>query len=715
MRVIAKTLLLVLTTSVACAGPWEDFVQTRRQRQEAARWILVVPANQLNAMELLKDPSYQKLAAGPDWGVEFLSPPVAQDLKAQGRDWALFDPHNQLAGTGAGHPTGDQLLGAIHSAGQQARFERLAAFLRDHPNQGEARQEAANLELRRLRAQILAQPPVAGAEPRFDGRLALHGADAEARADELFAPAVEALRALTQVPSWGREAHWLASRMAGQDLGQSPHARRWFAELAEDLEARVAADPDDAALVRAWVEALDAARRLPETMSGRIQPVPGEPWPEASLMPSLLEPYLRRRAFQTAEQLLRDLTPAGPPQPLTPHGWEEYCDLRAAVSAQRAALYLAQGAQGEVQASIDDAMAWGGARQVVAALMRRGLTDPRSDTTYLRQLWAQASTRKSTRPAMPAQPAPLRLVLYGHPSWLLAWTALHTSAELAPWAPGELRWEFGGKDAAAKERQKHQWDAHPRWALYRGDDLLAQGQTCPGPVALAGVLAAHGTPMLERLAQVLAQHPDHLAARRARFDLLLKRMPDKRLEPLLAEDAARLQLHLPFGPDEAWHPDPDLWSGAAGPVLAELETQLRSWPGFADLWEAWVSWARFHPARPSIVHLAKDLPYWHPEGDWRAGLPYVVHRAVAAELKRQGQFLQMRDWFQSAWDQLDRRPMKDLRPWERSWASERRTEEETAIYQPLREALRALGMNDQLLELQRQFSAMMEGGTHRSR
>jgi hypothetical protein len=303
----------------------------------------------------------------------------------------------------------------------------------------------------------------------------------------------------------------------------------------------------------------------------------------------------------------------------------------------------------------------------------------------------------------------------GRPPWLLAWTALRDAPELALWSPGELQWDVATPDAHAKARARFGWNGQPRWVLTRGGELLATGETRPKAKGLAGVLAGQGMPMLERFSRLLAQQPGHLAARRERFELLLKRMPEPRLEPLLAEDATRARLILPFGPGEGWKPDEAIWAGAAQAALPELEAGLRSWPGDAELWQAWISWSRFHPGRPGILELARSLPYWNPNGDWRTSLPYATQRAVAAELRRQGNFQLMRDWFQAAWDLLDHRPLKDLRPWEKSYLLERRREEDTAIFRPLRDALRALAMNEQLLELERTFGAMMGRETIRSR
>jgi hypothetical protein len=255
--------------------------------------------------------------------------------------------------------------------------------------------------------------------------------------------------------------------------------------------------------------------------------------------------------------------------------------------------------------------------------------------------------------------------------------------------------------------RQFQWAPGPRWALLRGDEFRATGATCPQAQALAAILEGEGPTRLHALQRILATQPDHAAAHRARFELLLQRMPDPRLEATLAQDAAAARIALPFAPTASWKPDPDLWAGAALAVLPQVEEELRSWPSRSALWNLWITWARFHPSRPSLLNLAQSLPYWYPQGDWRAGLPYQVQRAVAAELRLQGSFDAMRAWFRPAWDALDHRPLAMLRLGERQWVMERRREEETAVFMPLRDALRALGCAEEQTELERVFSAMM--------
>jgi hypothetical protein len=84
-----------------------------------------------------------------------------------------------------------------------------------------------------------------------------------------------------------------------------------------------------------------------------------------------------------------------------------------------------------------------------------------------------------------------------------------------------------------------------------------------------------------------------------------------------------------------------------------------------------------------------------------------VQRVVAAELKRQGNYTAMRDWFRAVWDTLDQRPLRAIYKGEQSWIMERRREEETAVFQPLRDALAALECTQEQAELERAFGEMM--------
>jgi tetratricopeptide (TPR) repeat protein len=728
MRVLSALSALLLASSLIAGSPWEDLLQRRRSGDpQGGRWLLCVRPGDFSNIAAFNDPVFQRLLTAGDFALESLAAPVAQDLwhrKGWGGEahWLLVSPSGEEAAQGSGHPLGEEVLDRIHTAGGKPRFEAREEFLRQHPDQGEAQLEQLGqaFQVLRVRLQALdragkvrvpAWHPEPGARtPYTPTRISLApGSQGEAMADELYAEAADAFEKLISLPGWEQEAGAAASYLSYWDVGQSPRMRRLCAQAARDLEQQLRQDPYNADLANFWVEVSDAAGTPLDDLSGLAVPVPGEPWPDPEMVGRFVEPSIRRRDWNGALKLLSELSPQAPPEPVTSFGWEAYCRLQGTIQAQRALALAGLGSWDLAGSALAEARRWGGSNEVREVLLTRGslFTGPGGDPQAWRQLLSQALGKDGEPPAMPPARPPLRLVVGGMPPWIVAWSGLRTAPELASWSPAELRWEVADARAHEQRRARHGWGPGPRWALYQGEDLLASGASCPASQALAGILEAAGTPMLQRLDRIVQAQPGHLAARRDRYDLLLRRMPDRRLEPTLAEDAARILTTLEFEPGAPWKPDRDLWAAAAQQALPQLEQAIRTWPNRTYLWSAWISWARFHPAQPSVLALAQGTAFWSPRGDWRAWLPYDVQRAVAAELRRQGQFSAMRDWFRGIWERLDHRPLASLHRGEREWVLKRRREEETAVFQPLRDALAALGQNEELAELERVFGEMM--------
>jgi len=569
------------------------------------------------------------------------------------------------------------------------------------------------------KVRIPAWHPEPGAKPSpFGLRISLGpGSQGEAMADELYADVADVLEKVMALPGWQREAVGFASHLSHWDAGQSPRLRRLCLQAAQALEQRLREEPYDADLANFWVETLDAAGRVPEDLAGLCVPLPGEPWPEAGMVGRLVEPFYRHKDWNGALNALGDLMPQAPPEPMTASGWEAYLRLQGAVLSHRGLSLAAMGSMDLAANALTSARRLGGGEVVRETLLSRGalFSGPGGDANAWRQLLSQTLARDSERPPMPPVDPPLRLVVAGMPKWILQWTALRTALELAPWSPTELHWEAADPGTFKRLRAMHGWGPEPRWALYRGEILRASGAFCPTAQALATALEAEGLTMYQRLTQVVEAQPDHAAAHRERFELALARMPDQRLEPAMADDAAQALVPLEFDPKAAWKPDPEVWGAAAMRALPSLEQLVRAWPNRTYLWRAWLSWARFHPTRPSVLALAQSTAFWSPRGDWRAWLPYEVQRAIAEEMRRTGNFTAMRDWFRDIWDNLDHRPLSQVYRGERSWVLERRREEETSVYLPLREALAALQCTEELAELDRVFGEMMGRPVNRSR
>ena len=726
----ALALALVCPALALCAAsPWDDFLQRRQGLDPRdARWSLCVRAGAFPSADLLKDDLFQKLIIGGDLSMEALGPGEADDLWSRQSwsgpaHWVLLSPAGTVALAASGPPRGEPLADAMRAAGAPPRWEAREAFLKGQPEQGDALLEEVGFQFRLLRARLMAldqagkvripvwHPDAAqAARLAATGRVALPDTDeGRALAEALFPDLAKALGRLFAVPGWPGAAASVAAQVSLWDLSGASAMRSVFAPAAARAEALLRQDPQDAGLVQFWVEAREAAGLPPAAPGGQFTPAPGQVWPGPAILSKLLEPYRRRQDWEGALKCLAGLTPAGHPEPLTRKGWDDHCRLQCALLVQKGLAFANLGSWDLAGGAMEDARVWGGGQGVREALLYRGTlwagADP--EPPSWRGFLSQALTREGPRPPMPALEPPLRLVVLGQPKWLPDWSLLRRAAELLPWSPVELRWEVASRETQERLNRRFEWAPGPRWALFRGEDFRGGAGVCPGPRALATVLEGEGSSILQRLQLAVGNQPDHLGAHRARFNCLLPRMPEPRLEGLLARDAAEARIALPFDPAAPWKPDPDTWAAAAQEVLPRLEEELRSWPNRTGLWSAWISWAAFHPRQPSILALAQSLAFWSPQGDWRAGLPYPVQRAVATELRRQGAFDTMRTWFRAAWDALDQRPLARLRPGEREWILERRREEETAVFQPLRDALRALSCTQEQGDLERAFSAMM--------
>ena len=720
---------LCLALTLHAGSPWDDFLQRRQGGDpRAARWSLCVRPADFNTQELMADPTFQKLIVSGDVAMEALGTAEAEDHWARQSwgsraHWVLLSPMGEVAASDSAPPRGEPLLDAIHARGQGTRWETRAAFLKDHPDQGEARLEEVLLQFGLMRARLMVldrqgklriplwhPEAVQGSRMAGPGRLRLPETDeGKALAEELQAEAAKALANLFSTPGWAGAVAPVTAQLGLWDVSQSSAMRAVFAQVEGSAEALLRQDPYDFNLASFWMEAREAAGLPPADLGAHFAAVPGRVWPTPAILNRLLEPYRRRQDWEGALKTLGDLTPSAHPEPLTRRGWEEYCRLQCALLVQKGIAMANLGSWDLASGAVEDARLWGGGHGVREALLLRGSqwSGAEADMPAWRNLLNQALAKDGPRPAMPDLEPPLRLMLLGNPKWLPGWTRLAKAADLLPWSPAELRWETASQPVQEKLAHQFGWPPGPRWALFRGEELRATGLTCPEPKALATALEGEGSPMLQRLQRLLDGQPEHSAAHRARFALLLPRMPEPRLEEALARDGAGARLSLDFDLGAAWKPDPDVWAAAAQEVLPRVEEELRSWPNRGALWTVWISWARFHPRQPSIVALAQSLPYWAPQGDWRAGLPYGVQRTVAVELRRQGSFDIMRTWFRAAWDALDKRPLASLRFGEREWVQERRREEETAIFQPLRDALQALRCTQEQAELERAFSAMM--------
>ncbi len=173
--------------------------------------------------------------------------------------WALLDSRGRKALEGRGVPPADKILETLAAAGYRTTWERREAFLREHPEQGEAWLDLAQcgFRLAQLRIANLEGQGTAFSSRLRSGQRSGYGSGDSAvtavavRADEIFKEMADGLEGLMRVPQWTRcRADFL--RMGGLGpvgAGESPRVRG----IAERMRPE---------MLEAWRREPKSARRI---------------------------------------------------------------------------------------------------------------------------------------------------------------------------------------------------------------------------------------------------------------------------------------------------------------------------------------------------------------------------------------------------------------------------------------------------------------------
>lgn len=683
-------------------------------------FVLLYRAEEARALGALSDVALTKLRIEAQLTRLELPADLAASLweaRGWGREahWLLASPDGEVLGDGPGLPSGDAVMALLREKGIPTRWEERRAFLAEHPGNGEAWVEEvqkcfrlAITQVSSLAAQGRAvrggASTLAGEAPAY----ALADPDPEARArlaDQVFQEFADALEGLSGVDRWWDHPIGVFGLLPHYGAGASPRLRRLAEALARSLEERMERSGPESFLEDRWIAFRSLAglsiRELPD-----LAPLPGEPGLPPALLAGCVTECAGRKDWDGALAFLDGLPARDAREPWTPEGWKAYCAFQATVSGLRVRPLWELGRVQEARAAMEALRAWSGpswgedGRGV--PLLATGLLE----AGFYREI---AGKPALPAPSMPPQgPAP-RLALLGDPAWRQAWDALWKADPLLPWGGGELPLAALAPEEAAALRSRAGWGQEPRWALLRGNEVLASGAQCPTPDSMAGILAREAPSRLRVLGAFLERHPENLAARRARMALLAARMPEPRLEPLLAEDA-RIAFDAPGTVPAAsapWKPNPALWQWSAQQALPRIEALLRSWPSDPGLWRAWLAWARFHPLKPSVTVLARDLAVWGGRSRWLGALSPEAHQAVAAELRKGGDYEEIVRWLGDAWEGMDRRPGDQLTDGEWEALRAYRQKLRPAVVAPLAEAYRMLERPEDALALEAAYHLMM--------
>ena len=699
---------LAAATTLPAQDAWAAWQErSKQQAGPTAPWLLVLRRQDAAGSWWLKLDLYRHLLATREFQVAVLPEPVSQDLARQREwrrepRWLLLSPDGAKQVEGNGRPAPERVLQELRDQGLIPLWERRAAFLKDNPLHGPARLEALReaLLLGQLRLRALE-----GGAAALAARLAVRPPDpaAHAQEDSLYREAAEALHALGKVPRWWEKENAVirALPLLPGGILPGPLAReaRYLGGLAlEELQR----DPGDEQLWSVWggLAALTGAETV--RILDQAVPAPGQPWPPAVLLALLEGGFTAKGDWAGLLRALDTLRATTTREWVAASHWDAWRNRVAHLEVLRARALARLGHWKDATAALAEARYFAGQRwpALQPFLSRRGLPEAYGEQKALFQPLLDPEPLPD--PPAPSSAKSLRLARLEARSWDQAWAALAASSELAAWGPEELQIGPLPPDLERSLRDRHGLTPGPRWVLVAEDELLASGSELPTARDLAQRLTLLAPSRLQRLDAFLEHHPEHRAGRRLRLDLLRTRMPNRFLEESLVEEARHLRARIRSG--ESWTPDPALWQWAAQQVLRALEADLECWPDHPGLWRDWLAWAKLHPQQPQAVLLARRLPTWGLEADLAARLPLEVHKAVAEELRQTGLFEEMRQWFQAAWDVVDKRPRGPGAPG--LLRTQRRTLLE-AIVLPLREALVVLRRDAEVVALDREVAAWL--------
>ncbi|GLH72437.1 hypothetical protein GETHLI_09390 [Geothrix limicola] len=735
MRGVLAGLGLMLHVSLmAQNAKWTDFVSVWRNASHAQATLLM-PKSRLKPGFERSDEALIFLSAGGDLSVRALEGGALEGLQVdQGWNddshWILLGQDGTILDQGSGLPTGEYLRDRLRSLGFDLTWEALDAFLRLHPDHGAALQRRLSIATRLAQARfrnLRDQGRVEGAKGSIQSGFPIFEPAKKIDAalpDDWCAEVEDTLRRLNGLP----DAWRLSDRMSFQfwlDVFGKAASTGLRAEVAKFSESVLNAwgshphsgsdwsqtwQEEGMGLGPLWISCETASRAtgaLPELPL--LTPSPGRFWPHSELLMGL--PWTRPDA-ESAQSVLSclDRLPGveGAPS-LWRDSWSEWLESRSYVAFLKAVTLGHLGRWQEATSAMQECRSlsgkgWvekgSGLINVYSSSLSPSSKDSKNDTapTQPSEAFLEVLRLPSLEaPPKPQPPPSLRFIVWDHPEWEASWEGLRASAALAPWSAEELVW--AKPRASDTARMIDAGFPASGWAVFQGDGtIVARGNAAPEPTQLAMQLRNVAPSRIHLFDDFLAKHPQHLDARRDRYDLIKARMPQTALEVRLREDAAHTMMPLDFGPEAPWISDLEAWRTEARKLLPGIEAILNRWPEHAGLWKAWIAWSTFLPKPPSVMDFAAGLPVFGPQQAWISRLPAPVHRAVAAECRKARRWGPMNDWFEGAWGPMLRRV--------RSIDPPTIGERETAIYEGYREALTALKRTSDRAEADRVWAAL---------
>lgn len=676
------------------------------------------------------DPELAKLRASGELGFMELDDAQSNALwshqhwPAGESRWSILGPTFEIVASGTAQPTAESLLQSLRDAGWKPQAERREAFLREHPDNGDAWQDLFTETLRIALSTGNDEAVPLGK----DGAAKPPDAD---RDQARFGDVDQALRGLLEVDGWEDYFEFRVGLDEGaKGFTQSPLLQPMAAKMRSGVEDSLKARPSNWRLWSAWTE-LAGPGDSPEALLASLDPAPRQPWPPLEAAEPLALAYRRNKDWVGLDRIA-EAAMAQALQPLVIQATADDSDrslvghramVVAAWGPYRVAALLHLGRVTDALNVLEDCRAVSGRmwRRVQQAFGKINL-DADQDKP-LRESELRALMEVIKRPATqdappPGAPMPLRFAIQGKPEWKGEFMQLQHNPAFDAWRPGrDLVWDQLSESEAKSFKDRGEGGAS-RWVLLRGSELLASGGGLPAPETLSDLLRVQGLPYLAELDAFIKTHPDHAEARELRIAEVTARTQTPGLEKRLLADFTRTRAAADF--PKSWKPDADLWAEAAGKMLPQLEADVRRWPTNGPLY-SWVTWAALLPSRPKPGNLLRSLSIWknvQAERDpLRTGpIDVFTISQVSAFLQSRKDWASILDWCQALWDLGWREALprylkpppgsKEASPMMVRWFMDvpfRR------ILQPWAEALRNTGRTEELKRLSLELDYLQPG------
>jgi hypothetical protein len=372
---------LTLPGVVCCRAQdtWEAYLQHwRGAASQHAAWALLVREGDYPAGWWRRDPNLALLMAEGELAVESLKPEAAATpwrLRdwGDGVHWLLLDANGGHCFDGQGQTSGEAVLAAIHGVQERTLWEQREAFLKEHPDHGEALEARLNtgLQLALFRFWTL------GAERRASrvrldqpGHFLLPPEESAAVADTVFAEAAESLERLNRLPDGWRlsgsgiyNLGFYARLLDGQ---ASPRMRAALLGAAEGALAEWSRSPNLEGLTDMqslygpaglWLGSQLCLGEGAITGLPRLRPSPGLVFPQVGVLIYALNQIRDPAALLEFVTSIPEDAPEGP---LTQEQWKAYRHRQSVLSAIFAHAYAHLGRWEEALTAIKDCRRWCG-------------------------------------------------------------------------------------------------------------------------------------------------------------------------------------------------------------------------------------------------------------------------------------------------------------------------------------------------------------------